>query len=169
MDLDKLAFHNFRWSALVQISCVPFVFLSSESQESLETFSSANDHLQDYFQAPGLFAPSEPLIKLGMTPHLLVATMSVWFCIAQKERATAGEHPSGKKLEPQKRRNGGNGLFLDCMSCCVTPSAHFRWGSRAKFLGTKLDSFEGNWILELDPALDPSSCILVLQIMSSPF
>lgn len=61
----------------MRISCVPFGLLSSGSQESFETFSSANDHLQDYFQAPGLFAPSEPLIKLGMTPHFLVATLSV--------------------------------------------------------------------------------------------
>ncbi len=169
MDLDKLAFHNFRWSALVQISCVPFGFLSSGSQESFKTFSSANDHLEDYFQAPGLFAPSEPWTKLGMTPHFLVATLSVWFCIAQKKRATAGEHSSGKKLEPQKRRNGEMGRFW--IACLVV--LHLRptldEGPGSKFLGTKLDSFEGNWILELDPALDRSSCILVLQIMSSPF
>ncbi len=34
--------------------------------------------------------------------------------------------------------------------------AHFIWGPRSIFLGTNLDSFEANWILELDPTLDPS-------------
>ncbi len=34
--------------------------------------------------------------------------------------------------------------------------AHFRWDPRFKFLKTDLDSFEANWILELDLALDPS-------------
>jgi hypothetical protein len=30
---------------------------------------------------------------------------------------------------------------------------HFRWGPGWKFIGTNLDSFEANWILELDPSL----------------
>jgi hypothetical protein len=35
-------------------------------------------------------------------------------------------------------------------------SACFTWGPTSKFVETNLDSFEANWILELDPALDPS-------------
>ncbi len=31
----------------------------------------------------------------------------------------------------------------------------FRWGPGSKFLGTNLDSFEENWVLELDPSFAP--------------
>jgi len=42
-------------------------------------------------------------------------------------------------------------------------------GPQSKFfLGTYLDSFEANWILELDAAFETLAYILVLQIMSSP-
>jgi len=51
-------------------------------------------------------------------------------------------------------RNQVCGLFMVERGREVKP--HFRWGSGSKFLGTKLELFEANWILELDPFLDPS-------------
>jgi len=39
---------------------------------------------------------------------------------------------------------------FDFSACCA-------WGPGSKFVETNLDSFEANWILELEPALDPSS------------
>lgn len=41
------------------------------------------------------------------------------------------------------------------------------WGPGSKFLGTNLDSFQTNWILEMDMPWTVA-CILVLLIMSSP-
>jgi hypothetical protein len=45
--------------------------------------------------------------------------------------------------------------------CCVDVvdlyfEAHFRWGPGSKFKGTNVDSFEANWLLELEPTLDTS-------------
>ncbi len=51
-------------------------------------------------------------------------------------------------------RNQVCGLFMVARGMEVKP--HFRWGPGSKFLGTKLELFKANWILELDPSLDPS-------------
>jgi hypothetical protein len=40
--------------------------------------------------------------------------------------------------------------------CTTTFMPTFDEGPWSKFLGTNLDSFQVNWILEFDPTLDPS-------------
>ncbi len=56
-------------------------------------------------------------------------------------------------------------LPLDGMPWKGSLRAPIRWGPGSKFLGTNLDSFEENWVLELDRSLH----LLVLQIMRSLF
>jgi len=56
---------------------------------------------------------------------------------------------------PQIRGDPGEQAFHNNINPKPYTQANFRWGPEFKFQAINLDSFEANWILELDPALDP--------------